>query len=47
MPRFHKNLTNKGYDLSTITGHKDFFSSNVKQKNMGKHLPKKYTLETD
>jgi len=21
MPRFHKNLTNKGYDLSTITGH--------------------------
>jgi len=25
MPRFHKNLTNKGYDLSTITGHQEFF----------------------
>jgi len=26
MPRFHKNLTNKGYDLSTITGHQENLS---------------------
>jgi len=29
MPRFHKNLTNKGYDLSTITGHQAFLISHL------------------
>jgi len=29
MPRFHKNLTNKGYDLSTITGHQAAVISNI------------------